>query len=261
MLSVIKVLIVEDSPLQAETLSIMLRQMGYDVVAKCSSGEDALKKFEEHEPDLVLLDIKLHGPMTGVDVGKAIMNSRPVPHIYLSAWLDEFPDVVDTLPNAVFSKPYNEGDLHRNIQLAIQNYAQRIEPEAANNPERIVFPGVIISRDCLWIKQRSEARERFFKLPVDDIRYIKSDNVYLNFYIKNRDLPIVIVMRISEFTNAIRDRDSYHHIRRVGMSHLVNVRDLKSFTRTLDVITMNDDYEIRVSEPYRDSLRSTLEAF
>ena len=53
----IKILIVEDELLIAKGLSRKLKKLGYAIVDIVSSGEAALEKIAEFQPDLVLMDI------------------------------------------------------------------------------------------------------------------------------------------------------------------------------------------------------------
>lgn len=55
-----RVLVVEDEPIILRLLQVNLRLQGFEVVA-CSNGEDALRRAEEHPPDVAVLDIVLPG--------------------------------------------------------------------------------------------------------------------------------------------------------------------------------------------------------
>ena len=52
------VLVVDDEPMVREVLSRYLRRDGFEV-ATAADGEEALVRFDETEPDLVLLDLML----------------------------------------------------------------------------------------------------------------------------------------------------------------------------------------------------------
>ena len=49
----------------------MLTAEGFDVVAEAASGEEAIEKALTFAPDLVLMDIRLSGPMDGLAAGGA----------------------------------------------------------------------------------------------------------------------------------------------------------------------------------------------
>ncbi len=63
--------------------------MGYNVAAKVISGEEAVEKIREHEPDLVLMDIKLVGDLDGVEAMQQVRSFTDVPVLYLTGNSDE----------------------------------------------------------------------------------------------------------------------------------------------------------------------------
>lgn len=70
-----KILIVEDEPLQAEMLTRMLRTWGHEVVA-ADGGQQALEALERSVPDLILLDVFL-ADMTAVELIPRIKAIQP----------------------------------------------------------------------------------------------------------------------------------------------------------------------------------------
>src|SRR5262245_25916120 len=67
-----KILVVEDSPLLAVNIEDALVDAGLQVVGIAASGAQALELAEKHRPELAIMDIRLAGPMDGVDVAVAI---------------------------------------------------------------------------------------------------------------------------------------------------------------------------------------------
>jgi len=57
------ILIVEDERITAEIIQKSLTNLGYSVSSIASTKKAAIKKAEEHKPDLVLIDIMLKGKM------------------------------------------------------------------------------------------------------------------------------------------------------------------------------------------------------
>jgi CheY-like chemotaxis protein len=60
------ILIVEDEPITALDVARRLRRLGYQVVALASSGPQAIQYALFHRPHIVLMDIHLQGPWTGL---------------------------------------------------------------------------------------------------------------------------------------------------------------------------------------------------
>jgi DNA-binding NtrC family response regulator len=70
-----RILVVEDEKLLRDLLERQLTRRGYEVVP-CGSGEEALARAQEAEPDLALLDLALPG-MSGMDTFKKLRELRP----------------------------------------------------------------------------------------------------------------------------------------------------------------------------------------
>ena len=83
-----RVVVVEDDPLQAESLAFILRQEGY-VVDLASTGAEALAVARSQPaPDTVLLDVALPD-LSGVEVARRLRAGSNVPIIMLTARRNE----------------------------------------------------------------------------------------------------------------------------------------------------------------------------
>ncbi len=97
----IRILVVEDELIIAKGLEKRLKALGYEVIGTVLSGEEAVSKALEILPDLVLMDINLHGGMDGVTAAGQIRSRVDIPVIYLTAYAD-----ADTLARAKISEPF-----------------------------------------------------------------------------------------------------------------------------------------------------------
>lgn len=66
-----KVLIVEDEAVVAMCLKYEMETSGFDVLPPVTTGEEALAIIKKENPSLILLDIRLAGKLTGLDVAKS----------------------------------------------------------------------------------------------------------------------------------------------------------------------------------------------
>jgi len=116
-----KVLIVDDEVVVAEDIRRQLRSLGYLVVGVVSSGHEAVRLADEHQPDLILMDIKLKGPMDGIEAARTIQSQFAIPVIYLTAFADEetLERARPTLPLAYLIKPFVSSDLRAAVELAL----------------------------------------------------------------------------------------------------------------------------------------------
>jgi two-component system response regulator RegX3 len=105
------VLVVEDEPSFAEALTVGLGREGFAVTVS-SDGADALRRFDEVEPDIVLLDVMLP-TLSGIDVCRAIRAKSNVPIIMVSAKGEELDMVIGLEVGAddYVTKPYRLREL------------------------------------------------------------------------------------------------------------------------------------------------------
>ena len=81
----IKVLIVDDSAFMRKVISDVLESDSIiEVIGTARNGEDALKKIESLQPDVVTLDVEMP-VLDGISTLKEIMNRHPLPVVMLSS--------------------------------------------------------------------------------------------------------------------------------------------------------------------------------
>ncbi len=116
-----KILIVDDEVVVAEDISRQLRSLGYTVVGVVSSGHDAMRLAGEFRPDVILMDVKLKGPIDGIDAARTIHAQYGIPVMYLTAFSDEetLERARQTLPLAYLIKPFVRSDLRAALELAL----------------------------------------------------------------------------------------------------------------------------------------------
>jgi CheY-like chemotaxis protein len=81
-------LVAEDESIVAMEIQGLLEAEGWAVAGVAATGEDAVRKARATRPDLVLMDITMRGPMTGVEAAERILDERVIPVLFLTAAAD-----------------------------------------------------------------------------------------------------------------------------------------------------------------------------
>jgi CheY-like chemotaxis protein len=116
-----KILIVEDEVIIAEDLEMTLKNNGFQVCAIVATGEDAVLKTNELNPDLIIMDIRLDDEMDGIEAAGIIRQNSDVPIVYLTAYSDTAILVRANATNleAFLTKPFKMKELVDIIKMAI----------------------------------------------------------------------------------------------------------------------------------------------
>ena len=116
----LRILIAEDERLVAEDLKEVLENAGHVVVGIFSSGEEVLQRFNEADPDLILMDIRLKGSLDGIQTAITIHNSmKVIPIIFVTAHAREQYPELNSLQSSSFmyvTKPFRNEILLKSIQ-------------------------------------------------------------------------------------------------------------------------------------------------
>lgn len=130
-----KILIVEDQFIEANNLQMILERAGYAVCGIARSVPAALTLIEQEIPDLVLLDIYLQGPLTGIDLAAALKEKK-IAFVYLSANSNK--ETLDlakaTRPYGFLVKPFREKDVLAMLEIAHYLHEHGIETVIRNKP-------------------------------------------------------------------------------------------------------------------------------
>ena len=77
--------------------------------------------LEKLQPDLLLMDIALHGEMSGIEITKTINRTCQVPVVYMTAHTDSatMDKVSETRHFGILRKPFDVGQLEKHIQSVL----------------------------------------------------------------------------------------------------------------------------------------------
>ncbi len=219
----VNILIAEDDVFISEHLKQILLDLNHQVPGIVSSYLEAVEFLENNDlPDLALLDIRMHGEDEGVEIAKHL-NTLNVPFIYITSFSDKntVQQAVEQAPKGYIIKPFSKDE----IQELVSKIVKELKPK------------------FLCIK------ESFMntKILIEDILYIKSDNVYLEIYTKNK--KHLYRSKLSKIMDELQNEDFV----RVHRSFIINKNFIEKVAAQRVAI---NGVVIPISKSYKDSLSS-----
>lgn len=240
-----KILIVEDEPLYASNLEMLVEQLGYVCAGVADNAGDALQKVGQHAPDLILMDINIAGQTDGITLAEQINRQAPVPVIFITSLRDDhtYERAKAIRPYAFVGKPFNEIDLQRTIELAVSRLLET-EVEA---PEK-TWPQDLVFKDCFFIK----VRQQLVKVPFGEILFIEVDKHYCT--LTTADKSYVVRMSMNE----LLQRLPVNQFLRTHRSYLVNAEKIDSFDLA-DSVVFVAGHSIALSRRYKNLVLEQLD--
>ena len=169
------ILIVEDEAVVAADLAGKLERAGYRSVGIAADGEDAVETAKTLAPDLVLMDIRLAGPMDGIKTAERIQSTRNVPIVYLTAHSDmaTLRRAAATEPFGYILKPFEERDVTTQIEIALfKHQAERRLRESEERYRKLVetaMDSIVTFDHAGLILSCNPATEKMFGYRVDEM--------------------------------------------------------------------------------------------
>ena len=135
-----RILVIEDDPLQAESLGSILRQEGYEVDLALTADEGLALARGRHAPDVVLLDVALPD-LSGVEVARRLRAGGSVPIIMLTARRQEIDKVMglDAGADDYVTKPFSPNEVLARIRAQLRRGAR--DADASRPPDGVYSIG------------------------------------------------------------------------------------------------------------------------
>lgn len=150
------IVVVDDEKSILKLISYKLKLEGYNVFPGVD-GEEAINLVEQHNPDLVLLDVKMPN-MSGLEACKRLREWTRVPIIMISALSDanHAVEALDLGADDYLRKPFHERELlarvRTQLRRAEERPAQQSQPIFRSGPLEVNF-----SRRQVCVNQKQVA--------------------------------------------------------------------------------------------------------
>jgi len=208
-----KILIVDDEPLARERLQRHLQDIDPGIESiEAENGLVALEQYQQHTPDIVLLDIRMPG-MDGIETAGKLSEFETPPAIIFTTAYDQYAlDAFDAQAIAYLLKPIRKDKLEKTLQAAkrlnriqLQNI-QQDETETQDN--------------YLSVRIHSGIR----KIELKDIYYFQAEQKYVT--VKYREGEVLIEESLKSLES--RFSDSFIRIHR---NALISKQQLKAIRK------------------------------
>jgi len=178
-MNALRILIAEDDPLVAVTLTDQLRELGHDVAAVASDGEEAVTMAREVQPELAILDIKMPN-RDGISAANVIHEESRIPILMLTAYSDRSL-VLRAAEAGVLTyllKPVALNELAAAIKLALARHKEQTElehevakleetlaeRELIDRAKSILIKRLHLTENEAYARMRQHAREKRIKM-------------------------------------------------------------------------------------------------
>jgi len=146
------VLIVDDEPAIVRVVRDYLERAGFHVVS-AADGDEALRAFRQHHPDLVILDLTLP-TIDGLDVARSLRRDGDVPIIMLTARTDETDRVAGLELGAddYVTKPFSAREIVARVRAVLRR------TQSAQIRDEVVRVGDAIALDVARMETTVDGR-------------------------------------------------------------------------------------------------------
>lgn len=244
----LKTLIIDDEPAAREKLQLLLDKYCAGKIflsAVCKTPEEGLKAIEEHQPDLIFLDVEMPS-MTGFDMLKRIPNINfqvifTTAHDHYAIRAIKF-SALDYLLKPIDLEQLQEA-VNKAIEKSSVKNAGQYEGFMENMKEgsRLENLSIPTSNGLVFVK-------------VNDIIRCESSSNYTVFFLTSKD-QVVATKTLKEFEELLEDSGFI----RIHHSHLINKLHLKQYIKGAGgQVIMSDGITLDVSRRKKDEVIEKL---
>ena len=179
-------LIADDEPLLRERLAAHLARLWPElrIVAQARNGREAVEYFEDHEPQVVFLDVHMPG-LSGIDAARSMVGRTQI--VFVTAFEQYAVKAFEQGAIDYLVKPFDEPRLAETVQRLKSRLAPQSEATAADAAMQSVLERLAAElrghgsahagrRWLQWIKASVGTTVRL--IPVEQVVFLRSDEKY-----------------------------------------------------------------------------------
>ena len=257
----INTIIVDDEYEAREGIKLLLEDdLDIHILGLCKNGIEAIDMVNEHEIDLVFLDIQM--PVVN---GFEVVNSLPkekLPHIIFVTAYDQYAikafeiHAVDYILKPFTDARFAEG-LTRAKQLIYQQKTQEEQIKLMSIAHQFAQKSSLSDQafmtsskeiDRLVVKEKGKV----MLIPLSDIIWFEAYDYYVKIHLSHQ------FYMIRESMKKLESRLPDSHFLRVHKSSIVNLQFIQSYRSSTSsdlILTLKNNQQINVSRSYKEAVK------
>lgn len=242
----IRAILIDDEPLSREIIKSYLKKFPtVDVVAECNDGFEGVKSIQEHQPDLIFLDIQMP-KINGFEMLELV---NPVPHVIFITAFDEYAlkafeaNAIDYL-----LKPVSEDRFEKALKKFLAKFPQ---PEAPLQEflETVSQSNTLVNR--IVVKTGNKVKI----IPVHEIQYLEADDDFVKIvthegsFLKNKTMA---------YYEKVLDPQHFVRVHRSYIVHLSQITKIEPYQKETHLAILRTGQQIPVSKTGYARLKTIL---
>jgi two-component system LytT family response regulator len=254
-----RAVIVDDEELARRGIRALLKRAGdVEIVSECSSGAEAIRAISASDPELVYLDIQMHGK-TGFDVIAALPKTK-CPHVIFVTAFDRFAvRAFEIHALDYLLKPVNEQRFSASLARAraaiagardesmIRRFWEMATELRASSGQESLPP----MTDRIPVK----AHGRVMIVKVAEIDWVEADGDYVSVHVGAKSWLLRETIAAAEARLAL---SGFVRIHRSTLVNIYRVRELLPLSKGEFTVVLLDGTELKLSRNHRFALERLL---
>lgn len=242
-----KVILIDDEPLAREIIKAYLKHYDeMEVVQECNDGFEGVKAIQEHQPDLIFLDIQMP-KINGFEMLELIEKKPDV--IFVTAY-DAYA-IKAFEANAVdyLLKPVNQQRFHE----AILKWKSKATPLMPRQVDHVLntMSATASQNNRIVVKTGNKVKI----IPVHEIQYLEADDDFVKIvtaegsFLKNKTLT---------FYEQTLDPQQFVRVHRSYMVHIGQITKIEPYQKESHLAILRDGKQVPVSKTGYARLKEVL---
>ena len=244
----LKVVIIDDETLAISvTRSYLKEYPQFEIVAECQNGFEGLKAIQQHQPELIFLDIQMP-KINGFEMLE-LLDEKP--GVIFTTAFDEYAlKAFEANALDYLMKPFSK----ERFDKAVSKFLEK-EFVAKNEDTKSTFPSTfdypVIHNNRIVIRSGNEIRI----IPHDDIQYIEAYDDYIKINVKG---DCYLKKQTMQKTESQLNADKYIRVHRSFLVNINEITRIEQAGKEAFNAVLRDNTRIPLSKPGYNKLKTVL---